>query len=265
MASRWSRAARRESAGRAARTLDRLGGVLADGAFTAYGAAFEGAEVRFSFAGSDELAAQIRQGVKPDVFAAANTELPGRSCTPRGWSGAGRVRRQPARDRGAARTAGGRRAGGPREPGHDDRDRLAEVPIGSYTREVLDRLGAGAGGRDPRERQIEEPDVKGIVGKLRAGRGRRRLRLRDRRRGRRRRSSRAIALPARLQPQVAYAVAVVTGAPHPAPARAFVDGPAARSGAGRRCSEAGFGRRRQADERGRAGSRRCWRSRSRSR
>ena len=37
---------------------------------------FEGATVRLSFAGSDELAAQIRRGVKPDVYAAANTALP---------------------------------------------------------------------------------------------------------------------------------------------------------------------------------------------
>src|SRR3954451_16501445 len=45
-------------------------------AFTAYGQAFDAADVRASFAGSDELAAQIRQGVKPDVFASANTKLP---------------------------------------------------------------------------------------------------------------------------------------------------------------------------------------------
>src|SRR5215207_2076047 len=44
--------------------------------FTRYGQDFDGAKVRSSFAGSDELAAQIRQGVKPDVFASANTKLP---------------------------------------------------------------------------------------------------------------------------------------------------------------------------------------------
>src|SRR4051794_41216185 len=45
-------------------------------AFTAYGKQFPRADARFSFAGSDELAAQIEQGVKPDVYAAANTTLP---------------------------------------------------------------------------------------------------------------------------------------------------------------------------------------------
>src|SRR5262249_13569281 len=35
-----------------------------------------GYDAKQSFAGSDELAAQIRQGAKPAVYAAANTSLP---------------------------------------------------------------------------------------------------------------------------------------------------------------------------------------------
>src|SRR5438045_6213522 len=45
-------------------------------AFTTYGTQFSAASARFSFAGSDMLAAQIEQGVRPDVFASANTTLP---------------------------------------------------------------------------------------------------------------------------------------------------------------------------------------------
>src|SRR4051794_8887251 len=44
-------------------------------AFAAY-ADTAGIDARQSFAGSDDLAAQIRQGVTPDVYAAANTSLP---------------------------------------------------------------------------------------------------------------------------------------------------------------------------------------------
>ena len=45
-------------------------------AFTQYGERFSEAKARFSFAGSDALGAQIRQGVRPDVYAAASTQLP---------------------------------------------------------------------------------------------------------------------------------------------------------------------------------------------
>ncbi len=45
-------------------------------AFTRYGEELHGADARFSFAGSDVLAAQIQQGARPDVFASANTAYP---------------------------------------------------------------------------------------------------------------------------------------------------------------------------------------------
>jgi molybdate transport system substrate-binding protein len=45
-------------------------------AVTKYGESFGGATVKPSFAGSDELAAQIQQGAPADVFASANTSYP---------------------------------------------------------------------------------------------------------------------------------------------------------------------------------------------
>ena len=42
-------------------------------AFTTCAQSFQQAKLKFSFAGSDQLAAQIRQGASPNVFASANT------------------------------------------------------------------------------------------------------------------------------------------------------------------------------------------------
>lgn len=193
------------------------------GAFTRYGAAFDGGATRFSFAGSDELAAQIRQGVKPDVFASANTTLPlelhraGLVGAPVVFAGNRLVVAVPA---GAAKVRGVADLG---RPGVTIAIGSASVPVGAYTRAVLARLGARQAAAVLANVRSEEPDVKGIVGKLAAGavdagfvyvtdvtaaNGK----------------LRAIELPASAQPRVAYGAAVVTGAPHPRAARRFLDG-----------------------------------------
>lgn len=192
-------------------------------AFTAYGQQFTGAKARFSFAGSDELAAQIEQGVKPDVYAAANTKLPdqlyekGLVEKPTVFAGNRLVLAVPA--------------DGAKVSSLDDLEakgvKLAvgaeDVPIGAYTRTVLDRLPATQRQAILGNVRTEEPDVSGIVGKLTTGavdagflyisdvhgaEG----------------NLKAIELPDDLQPQVGYGVAVVKGAKHPDEARKFIDG-----------------------------------------
>jgi molybdate transport system substrate-binding protein len=192
-------------------------------AFDAYAKSFTGADVRAQFAGSDELAAQIEQGVKPDVYAAANTKLPeqlfakGLVEKPRVFAGnelvlavpagSGRVHGLADLGRKGVTIAVGAKAG----------------PVGSYTQQVLDRLGGAQEKAILGNVRSEEPDVKGVVGKLSqhavdagfvyrsdvkaAGS-----------------ALRAIALPARLQPKVAYAAAVVKGAKQPLLARRYIDG-----------------------------------------
>lgn len=190
-------------------------------AFEAYGETL--GDVRFSFAGSDDLAAQIRQGVKPDVYAAANTRLPdelhaeGLVGRPVVFASNSLVIAVPADNatvRGIADLA---------TPGTTIAIGAAEVPIGSYTRDVLSRLGPAQERAIVANVRSEEPDVKGIVGKLTQGAvdagfvyvtdvaaaG-------DK--------LRAIPLPAALQPSVAYGVAVVEGAAHPQAARSFITG-----------------------------------------
>lgn len=191
-------------------------------AFTTYAEAFTGGEPKFSFAGSDDLAAQIRAGAKPDLFAAANTRLPSELHAadlveePVVFAGNRLVLAVPADskiDDVADLTA-------------TDVDLAigsASVPIGAYTRGVLGRLPAAE--RTPILANVrsEEPDVKGIVGKLTQGAvdagfvyvtdvqatgG----------------TLRSIELPRGLKPSASYGVAVVKGGENPAGARAFVDG-----------------------------------------
>src|SRR6478672_1262615 len=57
-------------------TLTVLGASSLTEALGKYGESFQGVKVRSSFAGSDQLAAQIRQGAKADVFASADTGYP---------------------------------------------------------------------------------------------------------------------------------------------------------------------------------------------
>jgi molybdate transport system substrate-binding protein len=208
-------------------------------AFTAYGQAFGEARVRLSFGGSDTLAAQIRQGVRPDVFAAANTKLPaqlqvaGLVGEPVIFATNELVLVVPAH---AARVRSLADLG---KPGVTIAIGSASVPVGAYTRTVLARLGATRAHAIIANVRSEEPDVHGIVGKLaqgavdagfvyitdvRAAGGR----------------LRAIPLPPALRPRVAYGIAIVTGTRHPAAARAFVDGLLHGTGAAA-LRRAGFG------------------------
>ena len=206
-------------------------------AFPVYARSLDGT-VRFQFAGSDELAAQIRQGVKPDVFAAASPRFPeqlhaeGLVGRPVAFATNRLVLAVPQDSpiRSLADLA---------KPRTTIAIGSAEVPIGSYTHDVLDRLGPAQSKAILANVRSEEPDVKGIVGKLAQGAvdagfvyvtdvAAADAHLR------------AITLPARLQPQVVYEAAVVTGAPHPQAARRFVAG-LLRGDAQTALKDAGFG------------------------
>jgi len=207
-------------------------------AVTAYGQDFGDAKVRASFAGSDELAAQIRQGVKPDVFASANTTLPdalykeGLVEKPRVFAANRLVLAVPASGAKVASLAD------LEKPGVTIAMGSATVPVGGYTRKVLAKLPAGESKAILANVRSNEPDVGGVVGKVAQGAVDAGFVYVTDVRGADGRL-RAITLPEDLQPQVAYGVAVVKGAKHPEQAKAFVDG--LISGDGRkRLDAAGF-------------------------
>jgi molybdate transport system substrate-binding protein len=191
-------------------------------AFTEYGKQFPHADARFSFAGSDELAAQIEQGVKPDVYAAANTKLPdalydnGLVEKPTVFAGNRLVLAVPA-DGKIASLDDLSGDGVTIAIGSED------VPVGSYTRTVLDKLPPAQSKAILANVRSEEPDVAGITGKLTQGAvDAGFLYISDARAtdGK----LKAIELPDDLQPAVAYGVAVVDGAKHPEEAKKFIAG-----------------------------------------
>jgi molybdate transport system substrate-binding protein len=191
-------------------------------AFTTYGQQFKSADARFSFAGSDVLAAQIEQGLRPDVFASANMKLPallfskGLVDKPVPFAANRLVLAVPATSANIQSLAD------LEKPGVTIAIGSPAVPIGIYTRTVLARLGAAAGKILANVRS-EEPDVSGIVGKLTEGAvdaGFVYVTDVDASKGK----LRALALPASLQPVVTYGVAVVKGSPHAKAAQAFVAG-----------------------------------------
>jgi molybdate transport system substrate-binding protein len=204
-------------------------------AFTNYGRHFRQADARFSFAGSDELAAQIQQGVKPDVYAAANTKLPeqlyakGLVGKPTVFAGNRLVLAVPASGAKVASLGDIERKGVKLAIGAKD------VPIGSYTRTVLARLPSALRTAILGNVRTEEPDVSGIVGKLTQGAVDAGFLYVSDVRGTDGKLK-AIELPAALQPSVAYAAAVVKGAKHPAQAQAFIAG--LLHGAGQRALKA---------------------------
>jgi molybdate transport system substrate-binding protein len=164
---------------------------------------------RFQFAGSNQLALQIRRGAPADVFASASPQYTqelyrdGLVEKPRLFATNSLVlavpRSNPAKLKSVQDLA--------------KRPKLKlvvagpKVPIGLYTREVLKRLGLL---RVLRKSVSQEPDVKGIVGKLALGEADVGFVYASDVRAA---SSRlkAIALPKRSQPTVRYEIAVVKG------------------------------------------------------
>ena len=193
---------------------------------------------RFQFAGSNQLALQITRGAPADVFASASPVYTqqlfkeGRVEKPRTFATNSLVlavpRSNPARIRSVFDLA--------KQPKLKLVGAGQKVPIGLYTREVLKRLALL---RVLRKAVSQEPDVKGIVGKLALGEADAGFVYATDVRAA---SSRlvAIPLPKRSQPTVRYEVAVVEDAANRESALEFVADLLSTDGR-RELEQAGFG------------------------
>jgi molybdate transport system substrate-binding protein len=175
---------------------------------------------RYQFAGSNTLALQIRQGAPADVFASASPLYTqqlyreGLVERPRTFATNSLVLAVPRRNPARIRTI--------QDLAKRAKLRLVvagpKVPIGLYTREVLKRLGMlGV----LRKTVSQEPDVKGVVGKLALGEADAGFVYATDVKAASSRIT-AIPIPRRGQPTVRYEVAVVSRTSHDRAAWSFL-------------------------------------------
>ena len=198
----------------------------------------ENADVKLSFAGSDELAAQIRQGAKVDAYAAANTRLPDELYAedlldkPVEFATNEFVLAVP-KDSSITSLKDLTKEGTTLVVGSES------VPIGEYTRETLAKLPPAQEKAILANIRSNEPDVKGIVGKLTQGAADAGfVYITDV--NATNNELKAIKLPANLEPNVTYGAAPVAKAQEPELAQAFVDG-LTQGDCATALQEAGFG------------------------
>jgi molybdate transport system substrate-binding protein len=193
---------------------------------------------RYSFAGSDQLALQIRQGAPADVYAAASpkyTQLLYRDGVvqkPVVFATNKLIVLVPRSNPAHITTVYDLRREGIKLVIGD-----RTVPIGSYTRQILDALGITT---DVMKNVVsQETDVKGIVTKVALGEADAGfVYLTDAKPVASR--TRSIALPAWAQPPVRYELAVVKASSNLSAAKAFVKKVTSKRGR-QLLSKAGFG------------------------
>jgi molybdate transport system substrate-binding protein len=202
-------------------TLVVLGASSLTEAVTKYGESFEGADVKASFAGSDELAAQIQQGAKADVFASADTEYPkelfeeGLVEKPQVFAGNELVIAVPegSEIKSLADLT---------KPGTKIVIGDPSVPVGSYTRTVLGRLPAAEREAIMSNVVSEETEVASIVAKLEQGAADAGfVYVTDEKAAE---GLEPVSIPAKLQPDVEYGIAVVKSSGDKPAAEEFVAG-----------------------------------------
>jgi molybdate transport system substrate-binding protein len=209
-------------------TLLVFGASSLEGAMSEYADSFAGAAVQASYAGSDQLAAQIRQGAPADVFASADTEYPAQLHEE------GLLERPVtfARNRLVIAVPRDSAVGGIGDlaaPGTALVVGDSSVPVGAYTRAVIDRLPTEQRKRILANVRSEEAEVSSIVAKVEGGAADAGFVYATDVRpvpG-----LRAVELPAALRPEIAYAVAVVSGSERKHQAERFVAGLIDRPGA----------------------------------